>query len=115
MRLEAETDRADLAERGQLRTEAELSIAGQALEESDAARRKAERRAARLVGKVKELQKVVRRYDNAHTPPAQRTITQRRIAAGGGAQTPSCRKRGAQKGHRAGPASQSPGSSGSTG
>ena len=97
-RMNAEADRADRAETDYLHSQAELAFARQELAGERKARRRAEGSAARLAARVEKLEKIQKRYDNAHTPPSHRTETQDKIGRGAGA-APSGRKRGAQKGH----------------
>ena len=100
MRLNVETDRADRAERDKLRSDAENALLRQALEDEREARLKSDDRSARLARRVKELEKINKIHDNAHTPSSKMTYTQKMIAAKKNRDRPkSGRKQGAQKGH----------------
>ena len=100
MRLNVETDRADRAERDKLRSDAENAFLRQAIEDERGARRKSDDRSARLAARVKELEKINKIHDNAHTPSSRMTYTQKMIAAKKNRDRPkSGRKQGAQKGH----------------
>ena len=99
-RQDAETDRADLAVRDKLRADAENAFLRQELEDERKARLKADDRSARLAARVKELEKINKIHDNAHTPSSKMTYTQKMIAAKKNRDRPkSGRKQGAQKGH----------------
>ena len=100
MRLNVETDRADRAERAQLRSDAENAFLKQALQDEREARLKADDRSARLAVRLKKAEKINKMHDNAHTPSSKMTYTQKLIAAKKARDRPkSGRKQGAQKGH----------------
>ena len=86
MRLNVETDRADLAGRDKLRAEAELAFAKQVFEGEREAMLKKEAsltdKVERLAKKVAELEKIKKIHDNAHAPSSETTDAQKKIAAG---------------------------------